>query len=261
MTPAPLSHAPLSRDRLDRFARHIVLPEVGGAGQARLVASHVVLVGLGGIGAPALQYLAGAGIGRFTLIDDDVIEASNLQRQTIFTTADIGRPKAQAAADWLARFDPVLEASVHCTRIGRDNAEALVAGADLVLDGSDNFATRLAVSDACVAAGVPLTSAALGRFQGQVANFAGHRPGHACYRCFVGDAFDAQDCDTCASQGVLGAMVGMVGTFGAMAALRVLLEGVSSLGDPQWGQLHVLDGLKPGLRTMRIARDPGCSGH
>jgi molybdopterin/thiamine biosynthesis adenylyltransferase len=190
-----------------------------------------------------------------------VIEASNLQRQTIFTTADIGRPKAQAAADWLARFDPVLEASVHCTRIGRDNAGALVAGADLVLDGSDNFATRLAVSDACVAAGVPLTSAALGRFQGQVANFAGHRPGHACYRCFVGDAFDAQDCDTCASQGVLGAMVGMVGTFGAMAALRVLLEGVSSLGDPQWGQLHVLDGLKPGLRTMRIARDPGCSGH
>jgi len=255
MTPAPLDPA-----RLDRFARHIVLPEVGGAGQARLVASHVVLVGTGGIGAPALQYLAGAGIGRLTLIDDDRVEASNLQRQTIFTPANIGRPKAEAAADWVQRFDPALAVTAQVTRIGRDNAAALLAGADAVLDGSDNFATRLAVSDACVAAGVPLTSAALGRFQGQVANFAGHRPGHACYRCFVGDAFDAEDCDTCAAQGVLGAMVGMVGTFGAMAVLRVLLEGVSALGDPQWGQLHVLDGLKPGLRTMRIARDPACSG-
>ncbi|MEL0250590.1 MAG: hypothetical protein VW935_01360, partial [Novosphingobium sp.] len=105
-----------------------------------------------------------------------------------------------------------------------------------------------------------LTSAALGRFQGQVANFAGHRDGQACYRCFVGDAFDAEDCDTCADLGVLGAMVGMVGAFGAMAAMRVLLEGVSTLGDPQWGQLHVLDGLKPSLRTMRIARDPECNG-
>lgn len=246
-------------DRLDRFARHIVLPEVGGAGQARIMASHVVLVGMGGIGAPALQYLAGAGVGRLTLIDDDTVEPSNLQRQTIFALADVGRAKAEAAADWVGRFDPEIAVNAHVTRIGPANAAALVAGADVVLDGSDNFATRLAVSDACVAAGVPLTSAALGRFQGQVANFAGHRAGQACYRCFVGDAFDAQDCDTCAAQGVLGAMVGMVGTFGAMAALRVLLEGVASLGDPQWGQLHVLDGLKPGLRTMRIAHDPACA--
>jgi molybdopterin/thiamine biosynthesis adenylyltransferase len=252
MTPA------LSADRLDRFARHIVLPEVGGAGQARIMGAHVVLVGVGGIGAPALQYLAGAGVGRLTLIDDDVVEPSNLQRQTIFTLADVGQSKAEAAASWVHRFDPALAVEARRLRIGRDNAAALVSGADVVLDGSDNFATRLAVSDACVAAAVPLTSAALGRFQGQVANFAGHRPGEACYRCFVGDAFDADDCDTCAAQGVLGAMVGMVGTFGAMAVLRVLLEGVASLGDPQWGQLHVLDGLKPGLRTMRIAHDPAC---
>jgi molybdopterin/thiamine biosynthesis adenylyltransferase len=129
-----------------------------------------------------------------------------------------------------------------------------------VLDGCDNFATRLAVSDACVAAGIPLTSAALGRFQGQVANFAGHREGHSCYRCFVGDAFDAEDCDSCADLGVLGAMVGMIGAFGAMHALRALLEGVASLGDPQWGQLHVFDGLKPSLRAMRIAKDPECRG-
>ncbi|MCW1383309.1 HesA/MoeB/ThiF family protein [Novosphingobium sp. KCTC 2891] len=250
----------LDADRIDRFARHIVLPEVGGAGQARLVQSHVVLVGMGGIGSPALQYLAGAGISRLTLIDDDVVEASNLQRQTIYTVGDIGRSKAEAAADWARRFDPALAVTPHVLRVTRDNAGELIAGADVVLDGCDNFATRLAVSDACVAAGIPLTSAALGRFQGQVANFAGHREGHSCYRCFVGDAFDAEDCDTCADLGVLGAMVGMVGAFGAMAAMRVLLEGVSTLGDPQWGQLHVLDGLKPSLRTMKIARDPECRG-
>ena len=248
----------MTPDRLDRFARHIVLPEVGAVGQARLAASHIVLVGMGGIGSPALQYLAGAGIGRLTLIDDDVVEASNLQRQTIYTEADIGQPKATAAAAWAARFDPALTVTHHVTRITRANAASLIAGVDVVLDGCDNFATRLAVSDACVAAGIPLTSAALGRFQGQVANFAGHRADHACYRCFVGDAFDAEDCDTCADLGVLGAMVGMVGAFGAMAAMRVLLEGVSTLGDPQWGQLHVLDGLKPGLRTMRIAKDSEC---
>jgi molybdopterin/thiamine biosynthesis adenylyltransferase len=232
---------------------------VGGAGQVRLVQSHVVLVGLGGIGSPALQYLAGAGVGQLTLIDDDVVDASNLQRQTIFRSEDIGRPKAEAAAAWLAAFDPALAGTAHITRLTKANAAELIAGADAVLDGSDNFATRLAVSDACVQAGASLTSAALGRFQGQVANFAGHRPGDACYRCFVGDAFDAQDCDSCADTGVLGAMVGMVGAFGAMAALRVLLEGVSALGDPQWGQVHVLDGMKPALRTMRIAKDPECS--
>ncbi len=254
----------MTPDRLDRFARHIVLPEVGAMGQAKLAQSHAVLIGMGGIGSPALQYLAGAGVGRLTLVDDDVVEASNLQRQTIYTEADIGKAKAEAAAAWVKAFDPALEVSVHVLRINRDNAESLITGADVVLDGCDNFATRLAVSDACVKAGVPLTSAALGRFQGQVANFAGHRAkngeGHACYRCFVGDAFDAEDCDSCADLGVLGAMVGMVGAFGAMAAMRVLLEGVSALGDPQWGHLHVMDGLKPSLRTMRIALDPECKG-
>jgi molybdopterin/thiamine biosynthesis adenylyltransferase len=248
----------MTPDRLDRFARHIVLPEVGGAGQARLAAAHVVLVGMGGIGNPALQYLAGAGIGRLTLIDDDVVEVSNLQRQTLFAPRDVGRAKVAVAAEWAARFDPVLDIRAHGARIGADNAGPLLAGADVVLDGTDNFATRLAVADACVALRVPLTSAALGRFQGQVANFAGHLPGEACYRCFVGDAFDATDCDTCADQGVLGAMVGMVGAFAAMAAMRVVLAGVSTLGDPQWGRLQVFDGLAPGLRTMRIAKDPEC---
>lgn len=250
----------LSPDRLNRFARHIVLPELGGAGQVALDAAHVVLVGCGGIGSPALQYLAGAGIGRLTLIDDDVVEDSNLQRQTVFTTAALGRPKAEAAADWVRAFDPALAVAVRRERIGPANAAGLIAGATVVLDGCDNFATRLAVSDACVASGVPLTSAAVGRFQGQVANFAGHLPGEACYRCFVGDAFDAEDCDTCAADGVLGAFVGMVGAMAAMHAIRVILQGHATLGDPQWGRLHLIDGLAPEMRTLKIARDPECRG-
>lgn len=250
----------LAPDRLDRFARHIVLPELGGAGQVALSAAHVVLIGCGGIGSPALQYLAGAGVGRLTLIDDDAVDLSNLQRQTIFAEADLGRSKAEAAADWVRRFDGAVEVRAVVGRLGGDNAAQLLEGATLVLDGCDNFATRLAVSDACVKLGVPLTSAALGRFQGQVANFAGHREGQSCYRCFVGDAFDAEDCDTCAADGVLGAMAGWVGTFAAMHAVRVLTEGHAAMGDPQWGKVHLLDGLTPALRTMRIVKDPECGG-
>lgn len=248
----------LSRDRLDRFARHIVLPEIGGAGQAALAQAKVVLIGLGGIGSPALQYLAGAGIGRLALVDDDNVNRTNLQRQTIFDETGIGRAKAELAAVWVNGFDEMLDARPFTTRIGADNAAEIIAGADMVLDGCDNFATRLAVSDACVAARVPLLSAAVGRFQGQVGAFAGHLPGQPCYRCFVGDAFDADDCDTCAEDGVLGAMAGWTGTFAALQAIRVLLAPAGGLGDPQWGKLHVLDGLAPGMRTMTIAKDPGC---
>ncbi|MEL7688448.1 HesA/MoeB/ThiF family protein [Citromicrobium bathyomarinum] len=250
----------LPPERLERFARHIVLPEVGGAGQAALACRHVVLVGLGGIGSPALQYLAGAGVGRFTLIDDGDVELSNLQRQTIYTTRDIGHAKAVAARRWLANFDNAISAEVYDNRIGGENAARLMAGADLVLDGTDNFATRLAVSDACVANGLPLLSAAVGRFQGQVGAFAGHLPDQPCYRCFVGDAFDADDCDTCAEDGVLGAMVGWVGSFAAMQAIRVLLDGASALGDPQWGKLHLMDGLRAEMRSLTIAKDPACGG-
>lgn len=246
--------------RLERFARHIVLPEVGGAGQMRLAQSHVAVIGLGGIGSPALQYLAAAGIGRLSLVDHDVVDVSNLQRQTIFTTRDVGHGKAVSARRWLANFDDSLSINVSDARITAANAASLIAGADVVVDGTDNFATRLAVSDACVAAGIPLVSAAVGRFQGQVGAFAGHLPDQACYRCYVGDAFDAEDCDTCAEDGMLGAMAGWAGSFAALQAVRVLLEGVSTLGDPQWGRMHILDGLTPGLRTIRIAKDPACKG-
>ncbi|MGQ7829863.1 HesA/MoeB/ThiF family protein [Altererythrobacter sp. Z27] len=255
-----MSSAPLSPQRLERFARHIVLPEIGGAGQVALSQSHVAVIGLGGIGSPALQYLAAAGIGQFTLVDNDAVDASNLQRQTIFSARDVGHGKAVGARRWLANFDDTLKVEISDTRITAENAGSMIAGAGLVLDGTDNFATRLAVSDACVAAGIPLLSAAVGRFQGQVGAFAGHLPGQSCYRCFVGDAFDAEDCDTCAEDGMLGAMAGWTGSFAAMQAVRVLLGGVSAFGDPQFGKLHILDGMAPGMRTLTIAKDPACKG-
>ena len=255
-----VSPASLSPERLERFARHIVLPEIGGAGQVALARAHIILVGLGGIGSPALQYCAAAGIGRLTLIDDDVVDASNLQRQTIYTERDIGHGKAVAARRWTANFDPKLDVAISDQRIDTANAPALLKDADLVIDGTDNFATRLTVSDACVAARVPLLSAAVGRFQGQVGAFAGHLPEHACYRCFVGDAFDTEDCDTCAEDGMLGAMAGWAGSFAVMHAVRVLLDGVSTFGDPMWGEVHLLDGLKPALRSFSIAKDPACKG-
>ncbi len=257
------SPAPMDVQRLERFARHIVLPEVGGAGQAALAGSHVLLVGLGGIGAPALQYLAAAGIGRLTLVDDDDVDLTNLQRQTIYTTRDIGHGKAVAARRWVSNFDNALDVTISDTRITPETAARIVEGVDLVLDGTDNFATRLAVSDACVAERVPLLSAAVGRFQGQVGAFAGHLVSSPCYRCYVGDAFDTDDCDTCAEDGMLGAMSGWTASFAALQAIRILIAATGGMGDPQWGKLHLMDGLKPGMRTLTIAKDPGCGacGH
>jgi len=255
----------MTPDRLTRFARHIVLPEVGGAGQMALSQARVTMIGCGGIGSPALQYLAAAGVGTLTLIDDDVVEESNLQRQTIFSTADVGTSKVQAAARWIERFDPAISVTTHQTRITADNAAALIGAPTLVLDGCDNFSTRLAVSDACVKLAIPLASAAVGRFQGQVANFAGHLPDQPCYRCYVGDAFDAQECDTCAADGVLGAFVGVVGTMAAMSAIRIILGaagvasfGGASLADPQWGKIQLIDGLASSLRTIVLPHDPAC---
>ena len=251
-----MGSAPLSPDRLERFARHIVLPEIGGAGQAKLASSHVLLTGLGGIGAPALQYLAAAGIGKLTLVDDDDVDASNLQRQTIYTTRDIGHGKAVSARRWVSNFDARLDVTIHDRRITPETAPDIIEGVDLVLDGTDNFATRLAISDSCVAERVPLLAAAVGRFQGQVGAFAGHLVTSPCYRCFVGDAFDADDCDTCADDGMLGAMAGWAGTFAALQAVRVLVA--PQMGDPKWGQLFLMDGLAPAMRTLKIAKDPGC---
>ncbi|MGB7408037.1 MAG: HesA/MoeB/ThiF family protein [Pontixanthobacter sp.] len=249
----------LSPDQLQRHARTIIVPEIGGAGQVALAQAHVTLVGLGGIGSPILQYLAGAGVGQIRLVDDGDVELSNLQRQTVYTKRDVGHAKVVAARRWLANFDVEIVVDVRDDRIDATNAAPLLVDTDLVVDGTDNFATRLAVSDACVAHNIPLLSAAVGRFQGQVGAFAGHLPDAPCYRCFVGDAFDNDDCDTCADDGMLGAMVGWVGSFAALQAVRLLLDGKAAFGDPQWGKLHLMDGAKPGMRTLTIAKDADCS--
>ncbi len=246
----------LSDAQLDRYARHIVLKEIGGAGQALLLTAHVAVIGAGGIGAPALLYLAAAGIGRIRLIDDDEVSLDNLQRQVLFGTGDVGAGKAEVAARNLARLSSDTRIDTVAERLDIENVDRLLAGVALVLDGSDNFATRLAVSDWCTAHRVPLVSAAIGQFQAQIGTFRGWEPDKPCYRCFVGDAFDAEDCDTCSELGVLGAMTGIAGSWAALEAIRAI---VPFGGDPT-GKLHVFDGLAPAMRTIRIVKDPACKG-
>jgi adenylyltransferase/sulfurtransferase len=244
-----------SDEELDRYARHIVLRDIGGAGQARLKSAHVTVVGAGGIGCPAIQYLAAAGVGTLRVIDDDVISLSNLQRQTLYATCDIGLQKAQIAASRITELNPHVKAEAIAARVTADNAAELIAGTHVILDGTDNFHSRLIVSDCATASGIPLVSAAIGQFQGQVASFRGWQHNLPCYRCFVGDAHDPDDCDDCATQGVLGAMVGMIGSFAAMEVIR----SITGFGEQAAGKLHIIDGLAPGWRTIRVPKDPGCS--
>lgn len=238
---------------LDRYARHLVLREVGGAGQAALKAARVVVIGAGGIGSPALQYLAAAGIGTLVVIDDDRVDASNLQRQTLFTDADIGMHKATAAAAAIARINPFVTVEPHVLRIDAGNAGERIAGAQVVLDGCDNFATRLTVADAALAARIPLVSAAVGQFEGQLGVFRGWEPKLPCYRCFVGNDPARADA-SCADQGVLGALTGIIGS---MAALEVM-RAVVGFGDDPAGKLLVADLLAFRFRTLTLPKDPGC---
>jgi adenylyltransferase/sulfurtransferase len=240
----------LSDEELDRYARHIVLPEVGGVGQRMLKAASIAIVGAGGIGSAVIPALAGAGVGKLIIIDSDVVEIPNLHRQPLFSESDAGEPKAELAAGFVRRLNHFIEVEPKQERIGPENAQELLAGHDLVIDGSDNFATRLAVSDTCVTLGIPLLSAAAVQFQGQVGLFLG-KP---CYRCFVGDAFDADDCDNCAELGVLGALTATVGSFAALLAVNSIV----GLGPDQAGQLHLFDGEALSWRAMRIPADPGC---
>ena len=240
----------LSDEELARYARHIVLPQVGGAGQLKLKAARVAIIGAGGIGSAAIPALAGAGVGSLTIVDDDVVDLTNLQRQTIFRERDVGSGKAGLAADFARALNPHVEAHAFIERVEEGNASEMLADHDLVLDGSDNFATRLAVSDACVALGIPLVSAAAIQFQGQVGLFRG-KP---CYRCFVGDAFDAEDCDNCSELGVLGALTGTVGNYAALVAIRAIV----GTGEDAAGKLFLFDGAKLDWRTMNLPADPGC---
>lgn len=246
----------LTDEELDRYARHIVLKQVGGTGQTALKRARVTVIGAGGIGCPAIQYLAAAGVGALTIIDDDRVSLANLQRQTLFTTADVGALKAERAADAVRLLNPHVRVSAQATRIVSDNVSTLITDTDVVLDGCDNFATRLIVSDHCTRAHIPLVSAAIGQFQGQIGTFRGWEGDKPCYRCFVGDAHDPDDCDSCAEQGVLGAMAGMMGSFGAMEAIRQITD----FGPDGAGKLHIFDGIAPMMRTIKLPKDPGCRG-
>lgn len=237
-----------SEDEVERYARHLVLSEVGGPGQQALKRARVLIVGVGGVGAPAALYLAAAGVGTLGLIDDDVVGLSNLQRQIAFSTSEVGRPKVQAAADRLTGLNPHVVIEAHPERLTQDNAAERIGAYDLVLDGTDDFQTRLWVNAACVATGRPLVSGALGRWSGQVGVFAG-RP---CYRCLVPEI--PPDAETCARVGVIGALAGVIGSMAALEAIKVL----TGAGEALTGRLLLYDGLKGGARTVRVAADPAC---
>lgn len=245
----------LSDAELDRYARHLVLREVGGRGQALLKAANVAVVGAGGLGAPCLLYLAAAGVGRITVIDDDTVALSNLQRQILFTTADTGRAKAPTAAHHLTALNPHVAVIPVQTRLTPANARDLLKGHTQVADGCDSFATRLAVSDATQALRIPLVSGAVGPFDGQVATFRGYDPALPCYRCLVGAAAD-RDGDSCADTGIIGALTGIIG---AMMALEVIRE-ITGFGDSLAGRLLLYDAMGARMRTVRLPKDPSCPG-
>ncbi len=238
---------------LDRYARHLVLREIGGRGQTLIKAANIAVIGAGGLGSPCLQYLAAAGVGAITIIDDDDVALSNLQRQTLFTTAAIGRPKVAVAAEQLVALNPHVVVTPVAMRLTADNAASLLAGHSLIIDGCDSFATRLAVNTAAIALGIPLLSGAVGPFDGQIALFAGHLPDQPCYQCLVGAAADRPE-QSCAETGVLGALTGIIGSMLALEALRA----ITGFGDPLAGRLLLYDALGARLRSVRLPRDPGC---
>lgn len=238
-----------SEREVERYARHLVLKEVGGPGQQRLKAASVLIVGAGGVGAPAALYLAAAGVGRIALVDGDAVALSNLQRQILYAEADIGRAKTEAARERLAALNADVVVEAFSARLTPDNAVDLVRGRDLVMDGTDSFAARAVVNRACVAAGVPLIAGALGRWDGQVALFRG-RP---CWACFAPDR--GEEGDLCAVYGVVGALAGVVGSAAALLAVRTLV----GAGEDAAGRLMLFDGLGWGSRTVTVPADPECS--
>ncbi|MFN3521361.1 MAG: HesA/MoeB/ThiF family protein [Phenylobacterium sp.] len=233
---------------VERYARHLVLREVGGPGQQKLKAARVLVVGAGGLGAPVSLYLAAAGVGTIILVDPDAVDASNLQRQVIYDEADLGRPKVEAAAERLGLLNPHVEVRGVRAALTERNARELVVEADLVLDGTDDFATRFAVNAACVAEGRPLVSGAIGRWTGQVGVF-GSAP---CYRCLVPEI--PPDAETCSAVGVVGALAGVIGSMMALEAIKL----ITGAGEPLAGRLLIFDGLSGETRTVRVGADPAC---
>lgn len=238
-----------------RYSRHILLPEVGGTGQARLRAARVLVVGAGGLGSPLLLYLAAAGIGTIGLVDDDRVELSNLQRQIAHTTADIGLPKVETAAAAARAINPGVTIEAHRTRLTADNALELVSGYDLVCDGTDNFPTRFLVADACVLARRTLVWGAVLRFEGQISVCKPHAGAEfPCYRCLYPEPPPDGLVPSCGEAGVFGAVTGVVGTLQATEVLKEIL----GIGDTLAGRLLIWDALASRFRTVRLRRDPLC---
>jgi molybdopterin/thiamine biosynthesis adenylyltransferase len=238
---------------LERYARHIVLREIGGPGQARLKAASVLVVGAGGLGSAALPYLAAAGVGRIAVADDDAVSLSNLQRQILHGAADVGRPKVESAAEALARINPEVAVEPLALRLTAENAAALIAGRDLVVDGSDSFATRWTVNAACAAAGVPLVWGAIGQWEGQLSVFDPAR-GTPCLACVFPEAPAPGLAPSCAEGGVLGALAGVFGSLQATEAVKALV----GAGDGLRGRMLLLDLLHGEARTMRLKRRADC---
>ena len=243
-------------DQIQRYARHILLPEIGGTGQARLLAARVLIIGAGGLGSPVLLYLAAAGIGTIGLIDDDVVDLSNLQRQIAHTTDRLGVPKVESAARAARALNPDVAIEAHRARLTPANALELIRGYDLVCDGSDNFATRFLVADACHLAGRTLVSAAVLRFEGQISTFKSHvGPPHPCYRCLHPEPPPAGLVPSCAEAGVFGAVTGVLGALQATETLKEIV----GVGEGLSGRLIVWDALAAHFRTVRLRRDPACA--
>ncbi len=238
-------------EQLLRYARHILLPQIGIEGQQRLLASHVLVIGVGGLGSPVAMYLASSGVGELTLVDFDVVELSNLQRQIVHGTADIGRPKVESARETLLRLNPECRVLIFGRRLSADELRGQVACANLVLDCSDNFPTRFAVNAACAASGTPLISGAAVRMDGQVALFSG-RPGEPCYQCLYGAEGATEE--TCSETGVLAPLVGVIGSLQAIEAIKWITGAGTTLA----GRLLVLDALQGTWRTLRLKADPDC---
>lgn len=239
----------MNADQIERYARHLVLKDIGGSGQNALLAAKVAIVGAGGLGGPAALYLAAAGVGRISLFDDDTISLSNLQRQIQFGTDEIGHSKVKTLGKRLHAINPEIKCGQWPTRLTSENAETLLGDHDLILDGTDSFATRFAINDAALALDTPLISGAVGRFEAQVGVFA--RPG-PCYRCFVPELPPQEK--TCAEVGVVGALTGIAGSVMSMEAIKW----ITGAGTPLMGRLWMYDGLSAESRTVNLTRDPAC---
>jgi adenylyltransferase/sulfurtransferase len=244
-----------SEAEIQRYARHILLREVGGTGQAKLRAARVLIAGAGGLGSPLALYLAAAGVGTIGLVDDDVLELSNLQRQIAHGTENLGAPKVASAAAAMRRINPLVGVHQHKTRLEAGNVAGLIAAYDIICDGTDNFATRFLLADACVAARKTLISAAVLRFEGQLSTFKPHHaPDAPCYRCLYPQAPPEGLVPSCSEAGVLGAVTGVMGTLQATEVAKEIL----GIGESMSGWLLVWDALGANFRKIRLRKDPAC---